>query len=170
MKTKFLILNAFALTAGLVFSGCSDDNDDLNVDQVPVGVRETMSQMFPGVYAPEWEQIYPYYVADFMNTGFDTEAWFSADGAWAMTETDYNSNISYLPAAVQQAFADSQYSQWIVDDVDTYQRTFDSFCVIEVESGISPDVSLFYSYDGILLNEVANFDINITPNTIVAAL
>jgi len=169
MKTK-LLLNALALTAGLMSMSCSDDNDDISANKVPQKVRDTMEQMFPGVHSTEWELISPYYVADFMHRGFDTEAWFNADGTWAMTGTDYNSNISYLPAPVQEAFALSEYSQWIVDNVDTYLRSYDSFSVIEVESPTSPDVSLFYSNDGVLLNEVQEFDITITPNTVISAL
>lgn len=169
MKAKFL-LSALAVAAGIFTMSCSDDNDDISASKVPQKVINTMKQMYPGVYSTQWEQISPYYVADFMHEGFDKEAWFSADGSWAMTETDYNSNISYLPAAVQEAFAMSEYSQWIVDDVDTYQRTYDTFSVIEVEGPSSPDISLFYSEDGILLNEVEDFDITITPNTIISAL
>lgn len=168
MKAKIL-LYALASAIGLMSAACSDDNDDINIDKVPVKVRETMQKMFPYVYSSSWEQIYPYYVADFINSGFETYAWFGVDGTWVMTDIDYNSNISYLPAAVQQAFAMSQYGQWIIDDVDTYQRTYDAFNVIEVETPASPDITLFYSNDGTLLNTVENFDITITPNTIVSA-
>lgn len=169
MKAK-LLLGAIGMAIGIMAVGCSDDNDDLNVGQVPQKARATMEDMFPGVYSTSWDQIYPYYVADFMYSGFDTEAWFNADGAWAMTETDYNTNISYLPLAVQQAFAQSQYGQWIVEGVDAYQRSYDSFCVIEVESAMTPDISLFYSNEGILLNEAQDFDITITPNTIISGI
>lgn len=168
MKAKFL-LYALVSAISITSVACSDDNDDISIDQVPVKVRDTMQKMFPNVYSSSWEQIYPYYVADFMNSGFETNAWFNAEGTWVMTDIDYNSNISYLPAAVQQAFSQSQYGQWIVDDVDTYQRTYDAFSVIEVETPTSPDITLFYSNDGTLLNQVENFDITITPNTIISA-
>lgn len=169
MKFGLLFGSVAVAAIGLFGSGCSDD-DDLSVNNVPQPVRETMDEMFPGVYSVTWEQVPPYYVSEFMRTGFETEAWFSADGTWAMTQTDYNTNISYLPAPVQEAFAQSVYSQWIVDDVDAYQRTFDSFSVIEVENPMNPDMTLFYSNDGVLLNDVQDFDITITPNTIISAL
>lgn len=169
MKAK-IFLYALASAIAVMATGCSDDKDDISVDKIPTDVKNTMQQMFPHVYSASWEHIYPYYVADFMNSGFETNAWFNADGAWSMTETDYNSNIAYLPAAVQRAFAQSQYGQWIVDSVDAYQRTYDSFYVIEVETPSSSDITLFYSNDGILLNEAENFDITITPNTIISVV
>lgn len=169
MKFKFL-LASLAVAIGCVSVGCSDDNDDISASKVPQAVRDTMSKMFPDVRTASWEQVPPYYVSDFTNSGFDTEAWFSADGSWAMTETDYKANTSYLPAAVQEAFAKSQYSKWVVDDVDSYRRTYDAFCVIEVERANTPDVSLFYSEEGVLLNEVQEFDITITPSTNISAL
>lgn len=170
MKLKSLLYIMAASAIGLGAASCGDDNDDININQVPQKVQQAVSSMFPGQNVLSWEQVPPYYIAEFMQSGFETEAWFGADGTWAMTETDYDSNTAYLPIEVQEAFAQSEYSQWIVDDVQTYKRTFDSFCVIEVESATSPDVSLFYSADGVLLNQVQEFDITITPNTIISAL
>lgn len=156
---------------GVVMMGfatsCSDDNDDVPTADVPAAVTKSFKEMFPNASNVEWERYSPYYVADFYVNTFDTDAWFSPDGTWAMTETDYGSLVTMLPIEMQNTFNSSEYADWIVDDVQLYERQADTFSLIEVETSGMPDVGVFIGSDGSILNVVQGDDFNITPTTIV---
>lgn len=170
MEKRFL-RNALMVGTGVVMIGfatsCSDDEDDVPVSNVPAAVTKSFNEMFPNVSKVEWERYSPYYVADFDVNTFDTDAWFSPDGTWAMTETDYGSLVSMLPIQMQDAFNNSDYTDWIVDDVQLYERVADTFSLIEVETQGMPEVGVFISSDGNILKVVQGDDFNITPTTIV---
>lgn len=170
MKTK-LLNRAMLLCLGVVMMGfataCSDDDDDIPTSQVPAPVTKSFSERFPGVNKVEWETYSPYFIADFNLNTFDTEAWFTPDGAWMMTETDYGSLVTMLPMEMQNTFNDSKYADWIVDDVQLYERVADTFSLIEVETQGMPETGVFIDSFGNILNVVQGDDFNITPTTIV---
>ncbi len=170
MENRFL-RNTLILGMGVAMMGfatsCSDDDDDVPAGQIPAAVTKSFQEMFPNASKVEWERYSPYYVADFDLNTFDTDAWFSPDGSWAMTETDYGSLVSMLPIQMQNAFNNSTYNDWIVDDVQLYERVADTFSLIEVETEGMPETGVFISSDGSILNVVQGDDFNITPTTIV---
>lgn len=170
MKSK-LLKNALYVGMGVVMTGvaasCSDDDDDMPASQVPAAVTKTFNEMFPKASGVDWERYSPYFVADFNWNTFDTDAWFSPDGAWVMTETDYGSLVTMLPETMQNTYYDSQYADWIVDDVQLYERVADTFCLIEVETDGMPERDVFIDSYGNVLNVVQGDDFNITPTTIV---
>lgn len=169
MKTKFL-RQITLLAMGVVMMGsataCSDD-DDVPASQVPAAVSKAFSKKFPGVKDVEWEQNSPYYVADFSLNTFETDAWFTPAGAWMMTETDYGSLVTMLPVEMQNTFYDSKYADWIVDDVQLYERVADTFSLIEAETEGIPKTGVFIDSFGNILNVVQGDDFDITPTTIV---
>lgn len=165
MKAYSLLYIGMAAAMALGVSSCSDDDDNVPASSVPTVVTSTFKEMFPRATGVEWEQNQQYYVADFNVNTFDTEAWYSANGTWAMTVTDYDSMVSMLPLEVSQAFNDSQYSAWIVDDAKYYERPINSFCVIEVETNGFPEIALFYDTMGNLINKVQGDNFYITPTT-----
>ncbi len=148
-------------------TACSDDDDDVPASQVPAAVTKTFTEMFPGVKNMDWEMNAPYYVADFTLNTFDTDAWFTPAGAWVMTETDYGSLVSMLPVEMQNTFDQSKYADWIVDDVQLYERVADKFSLIEVETDGMPEVGVFIDSFGNILNVVQGDDFDITPTTVV---
>lgn len=170
LRNSLVMLLSLGLTAGFV--GCSDNDDDYDVNpsKVPQEVKTSFESMFPNARVVDWEKIVPWYVADFDDNTFDKDAWFTDGGVWVMTQTDYGSITTFLPVEVQNAFQQSQYSSWIVDDVDMYERVADTFYTIEVETAGPGDVTLFYSPDGSLINTVLTDYPDITPNTVIEAL
>lgn len=156
---------------GVVMAGfavaCSDDDDEVPISQVPAAVTMSFNEMFPNAKGVEWDRYSPYFVADFDVNTFDTDAWFTPDGTWAMTETDYGSLVTMLPEEMQNTFNASDYADWIVDDVQLYQRVADTFSLIEVETAGMPDTGVFIDSYGNILNVVQGDDFNITPTTIV---
>ncbi len=151
MKLKmYFMLMAIGLL-GFSLQSCDDDDDNI---KVPAELQNALYNKYPTAQWVEWETEGSYYVADFYYNNWEAEAWFTRDGIWQMTETDLPFND--LPSAVRNAFQNSTYAQWRVDDVDMLERTgLEVFYVIEVESG-NMETDLHYSQDGILLKELTD--------------
>lgn len=179
MKTKHLWFKAraFAVVAFMVASaamlvavaGCSNDDDDNDIrpGDVPAAVIKSFKATYPSATRVEWEKKGTYYVADFRHKGFSTDVWYTAAGREAMNVTDYDKATNMLPKAVLDAFRNGKYGNRTVDDIARYKRPDRTFYVIEVESPGTPDVDLYYSENGTLLQELPNHDIDITPDTVV---
>lgn len=165
MKTKFYGL-FLALLGAVVWTGCSDDDDDIRVSDVPSAVISAFEAKFPNVSRAEWENKQGYYVADFWQEGIETHVWIDAKAEWKMTELDFGTNLQLLPDAVQSAFLNGQYANWQVDDIDKYERTDRTFYLIEIETKGQPDRDLFFAEDGSLLkDEVDKENNDVTPTT-----
>lgn len=151
MKLKmYFMLMAIGLL-GFSLQSCDDDDDNI---KVPAELQNALYNKYPTAQWVEWETEGSYYVAEFYYNNWEAEAWFTRDGIWQMTETDLPFND--LPSAVRNAFQNSTYAQWRVDDVDMLERTgLEVFYVIEVESG-NMETDLHYSQDGILLKELTD--------------
>lgn len=165
LKNHTVLAITLALAASTAFSACDDNDDDVPVSKVPTEVRDSFRAMFEGVRNAYWETEAKYYVAEFTFNGFSTEAWYVADGTWAMTETDYGMQTTYLPIEVQNSFSQSEYSGYTVDDVALYEKPVSSFCVIELDGLNGQEISLFYDTYGNLLNTLPGDDFDITPDT-----
>lgn len=164
LKMSYTCALAVALAASAAFTGC-DNDDDAPVYKVPEAVRESFRSMYGNEKNAEWEVESPYFVAEFNYNGFSTEAWYTSDGSWAMTETDYGMQTTYLPMAVQNSFNQSNYSSYTIDDVSLYEKPVSSFCIIELEGPAANDMSLVYDTDGNLLKAVPGDCFDITPDT-----
>ncbi|WP_303208536.1 PepSY-like domain-containing protein [Bacteroides oleiciplenus] len=155
----------FALLAmGMIgLQSCSnDDDDDLPSSKVPEVVRNTFDSNFSNTSNLSWETKTvskgQYYKAEFNNksdNGYKTEAWYTADGTWYMTETEMPYNA--IPQAVKTSFESSEYASWKRDnEVDRIERAAvkEIIYIIEVESPQDVDMDLHYSADGILIKAV----------------
>lgn len=155
----------FALLAmGMIgLQSCSnDDDDDLPSSKVPEVVRNTFDSNFSNTSNLSWETKTvskgQYYKAEFNNksdNGYKTEAWYTADGTWYMTETEMPYNA--IPQAVKTFFESSEYASWKRDnEVDRIERAAvkEIIYIIEVESPQDVDMDLHYSADGILIKAV----------------
>lgn len=155
----------FALLAmGMIgLQSCSnDDDDDLPSSQVPEAIRNAFDSSFSNTANLSWETKTvskgQYYKAEFNNksdNGYKTEAWYTADGTWYMTETEMPYNA--IPQAVKTSFESSEYASWKRDnEVDRIERNAvkEIIYIIEVESPQDVDMDLHYSADGILVKAV----------------
>lgn len=149
LKMYFLVLTLGLL--GLSFQSCDDDDDRI---KAPEALQWALTQRYPDAQRVEWETEGIYYVAEFIRNGYETEAWFTRDAVWQLTETDLP--FTALPAAVRSAFQNSEYANWLVEDVDAIERPgTEVLYVIDVELG-HQDVALHYSADGILVKVVTD--------------
>lgn len=145
----FFVMAVLAIT----FISCDDDDDAKFVPQV---VKNAFLQQFSPNNRVEWEVKSVGYVAEFVNNGQKTTAWFEHSGGLMMTEV----NISYpaLPEAVKATFEQSKYAKWRKEDVEKVIRpAVETLYIIEVESG-DTEVDLYYSETGILVKEVVDID------------
>jgi len=165
MKTKFYGL-FLALVGAVVFTGCSDDDDDIRVSDVPTSVVNALQVKFRNVSRAEWENKQGYYVADFWQEGLETHVWNDQKAEWKMTELDFGTNLGLLPDAVERAFLNGQYANWRVDDIDKFERTDRTFYLIEIETKGQQDRDLFFAEDGSILKDEVDRDNNeVTPTT-----
>lgn len=112
MKLKMYFLMLALGVCGAAMQSCDDDDDNL---KVPEKLQSAFSQKYPEA-SPKWKTRGNYYIADFQDQNYESEAWFTFDAVWLMTETDLP--YAALPEAVKNAFQNSEYGQWRLDDVE----------------------------------------------------
>ena len=152
MKTRFWILVMMMCVTVVTFSACSDDDNDDKSINVPEAVAQALKQKYPSATDVEWEQKGSYYVADCGLDSKDSNIWFDANGNWWMTESEIYWND--VPGAVQTAFNNGEYANWVQDDYYFLMYPLQPMqYVIEVKQG-NLKYQLFYSEDGGLMNTV----------------
>ena len=152
MKTKFLMLAMMMCMTALTFSACSDDDSDDKSINVPEAVTQALKQKYPSATDVDWKQKSSYFVAVCWLDGKDSNIWFDANGNWWMTESEVYWND--VPGAVQTAFNNSEYANWVQDDYYFLLYPLQPMqYVIEVKQG-NQKYQLFYSEDGGLMNTV----------------
>ncbi len=136
------------LCAG-IFTACNkEDNSQLSPEAEEARI---LAAMYPNAQNVRWEKEDEYLVAEFINNGSPSEAWFLAT-KWRYTEIDIP--YSALPQPVRTAFEASSYAQWVVEDIDMVERDgTTTFYVIEAERG-ELDVELYYTPAGVLIKTI----------------
>ena len=139
------------MLAVILFSFSACDNDD---DYTPPNqdIVTALKQLYPDVQDIEWDQKGVYYVADCWVDGSDLDVWFDANANWIMTEMEIFRE--QLPAAVNAAYEESGYGDWVIDNLTklTFPHKSEEF-VFEVQKG-AQERALYYSeYGGLLLEK-----------------
>lgn len=153
------IILASALASVALFTAC-DDDDNIRFNNIPSETINSFGQLYPNASRVEWDIEMNYFVADFNDGKHEVEAWFDQTGTWVMSETDITYNE--LPTAVSDSFESSIYGSWRVDDVDLVEQAGrGDIYIIDAEQG-EQEITLHYSENGDLINEVPNGNQN-TP-------
>lgn len=153
------IILASALASVALFTAC-DDDDNIHYSNIPSETINSFGQLYPNASRVEWDIEMNYFVADFNDGKHEVEAWFDQTGTWVMSETDITYNE--LPTAVSNSFESSIYGSWRVDDVDLVEQAGrGDIYIIDAEQG-EQEITLHYSENGDLINEVPNGNQN-TP-------
>lgn len=84
--------------------------------KIPSEVTEAFKQKYSNASNVEWKDRLTSYVAVFQSDGKTHSAYFDDDGTWKHTETVIDQ--SELPAAVNDGFRKSKYTEWNVDRVE----------------------------------------------------
>ena len=151
MKKRFYTL-ALALFTILVSTSCDKEYDIRRIDAT---FSNALTSQFPNAVWVEWERNYDFYVAEFYQDGTQLKVWFNEDAKWCMTETDLGRDMKKLPAAVLEAFEKTQYTAWMIDDLDKYERADGTFYLIEIDLEGKKDRDLYFSENGTLLKDSA---------------
>ena len=149
------------LAAAVLLAGCEQKEHTESGSGVSPRALASFAELYPGAQDVHWSIRGEYAVADFYwvqsraGAAANRSAWFgNGDGKWSMTETDIL--FDQLPQAVKDAFAESGYTDWRVDDVDKLDRNgVEVVYVIETERG-EREMDLYYSEDGVLVRSVAD--------------
>lgn len=146
---KFTKLIPLVLCSALIFTSCDDDDD--NVINVPTTVETNFNQQFPNASAVQWEKDFShatsYLKAEFKVNGTEVEAWYTYDGTWVKTETDYNDP---LPLAITNLLS-TNYPGFRIDDVDLIETPQMKFFEIDLEKGKN-EIELSVKADGTIIN------------------
>lgn len=123
---------------------------------------------YPDASDIRWSTKGSYHIAEFKSAItrstqlLDNQAWFDRNCQWQMTEIDINFDM--LPQAVKEAFNQSEYASWRIEDVDRLDREgMETIYIIEVEGtldGKEIEMDLFYSPDGTLIKTEEEKDID----------
>ena len=180
MNTKKKTLSVLTMAAtALLFAACDKDEvggpGDSHISQE---VLAAFNARYPGAQDVRWSLRGDYAVANFFFEATRTEsrannaAWFeNANGQWAMTET--NIDFAALPQAVREGFDASKYTEaegWTrTGKVDKLERKevvgaggSEGVTVVYVigvtrtADGITTGMDLYFSTEGVLVNEVTN--------------
>lgn len=151
---KLFKYTAFGVVAGglslFALTSCSDDDDD----DVTPGQEYTaaLKELYPGATNVKWERKSPYMVAEFRNTSRrEVEVWFDNSTKWAQTTTDYERDEAELPLSVLESISMSDFSQWLIDDIDYVERPAGNYYVVEFEQQGSRDTDLVFDESGNIL-------------------
>lgn len=150
MYTKIAILSLLASIA-VWFSGCKDDDQERGI--VPVEqVSQAFAEKYPNARSIVFEIEGKYYVADFVNEGYPTTAWFTDQGQWVMDKIEYP--FSRLPQKVTMAFLAGDYGDWEIEECYEINRAgMGTVYKIETQKG-ERERDLYYSSLGNLIKAV----------------
>lgn len=163
MKKMFSWLIGATIIA-MPINACSDNDHSYST---PGNVLEAFQAQFPLATNVDWDMESGFYVAEFKINGLEHHVWYDDDAIWRMTETEIGLNMLAVPEAVQDAFLNSGYQEWFIEDIDKYQRPDDEFYLIEIEMMGQQDRNLFFAPDGKLLrDEVSKENVEVLPTII----
>ncbi|MDR0368404.1 MAG: PepSY-like domain-containing protein [Bacteroidales bacterium] len=116
-------------TAFFMMSSCEKSNG------VNTACKKSLEALYPNAKFVEWEYDDGFLTAEFRNDGMDVKVWFDENGNWLKIETDMP--FRKLPKTVQDAFNNSDYADWRIDDVDH----------IQIQQTAPQGVLSFYEFD-----------------------
>lgn len=173
MKKKFYLLALPALMLSMV--ACSDDDDNVNPNDVPTVCTQAFSQRYPEVKNPKWEQEGTYYTAEWKEASNlrSKEAWFKQTAevgdSWVMTETDYGKDIFMVPTELNDSFNKTEYSNATIDEIELYEYADNSrdAYIIEVtpQASTSDLLLVFRASDYSFVKAMPDTGVDITPDT-----
>lgn len=151
---KFTKLLPLVLCSALIFSSC--DDDDNHVLEIPAIVETNLVKQYPETASTpvKWEKdnkyTTPYLKAEFEDKGVEVEVWYTYDGTWVKTETEFKDT---LPLAITSILT-ANYPGFHIDDVVWVDTPTDSFFKVELEKGdneieisIMPDGTIIFIND-----------------------
>lgn len=141
MKTKFYYALIIIWTIIITTSSIS-----------PVIFNTTLKKLYPNAVAITWSQKENYYIATFIQDGFEKKTWMNANAQWVMTNTELQTTDQLTPG-VYNNFTFSPYSTWTVNNVNfiEFPRQPSMYVITVNQENSVSTYQLFYTPDGRLL-------------------
>ena len=137
---------------GVLLNAVADDgdryNDDLLPQQLPAEVTSFIQQRYPGARILEAERVRGMLEVDIIDGRTACEVVFDSANAWLHTQTEVRR--SELPDAVLQAWQQSEYASYELDDIAYYEAPTGDYYELELERG-DREVKLRIAADGTML-------------------
>ncbi len=153
-KTTTMSKLLLALLTGLFLFSLTACDDDKNSYHPNTIITKAFESKFPHASKAIWKLKKNYSVAKFVNNGCEINAWFDQNGLLYMTKTEYESLDNIPDATVREAFNNSIYNKWKVEDVDYIERlNIEGIYIIEVEQG-EKELDLIFTKNGILVKAI----------------
>ena len=105
---------------------------------VPQAVLTAFTTRFPNAHIRDWQQQPQGYIADFKLDGKKLYAYYAADGSWKGTETPIKWTKN-LPPAVKEAWKNSSYGTWYVEDIKKIDQPDGPLYALHVDNGVTLD-------------------------------
>lgn len=131
-----------------------DDHTDLMPSKPANDVYSWLEQNYNGARIIEVDFEDDGIEVEFVYNNFKHEALLTTDLTWVYTKADYNRNISAVSQIVADAFKNSEYNSYVIDDIEFYQTASNgNFYCFELETRFDDDVEIYFSEDGEILNK-----------------
>lgn len=124
------------------------DNDDMIVSDLPTEIIDYLNAQFPNVRIVDIESHYNYITVEIIDSSVEREITFTNSGEWVSTSTEIA--INQVPGMVMDAFHQSQYATYPIDEVHDVSTPTTHYYLLEVEVNDS-EIDLKISEDGIIL-------------------
>lgn len=141
---KNYLFTLLLLAVPLTFVSCSDDDDDNKFNFVTEAVHNAFQNLYPQVQPYDWEIEGAYIKAEFYKDNLHSEAYFTPEGAWVRTETDFR---GALPEPVV-TYLTTNYPDYTVDEVDWVETPNGNYYEVELEKRGTPDLKVNVKEDG----------------------
>ena len=160
MRTRMIVtMMLTALSISLL--SCSKNNTPNPVEPVvvPEEVIADFTNRFPNAQDVSWEQMSNVLKANFLLENTSHSAWFQNSGSWNWIRTDVKlkKETNRLPAAITE-YINTNYPEWIIDDVDLIRTPSEIFYEIELKKLGEYDVTIIIKEDGTLINSFIDID------------
>ena len=147
------------LTSVVAATCVACDKSDNGTEIVDFTAAQTeLQKLYPEAQQVQWSFSRGYHVAKFNNpaltrsaqAGLNTTVWFEVEGNKAeqqMINQDFGASLAVLPAAIQEAFNATEYSDkslWVIDEIDfekEYIAGVGKKSVYEIELNSAPQIT-----------------------------
>lgn len=148
MKAKLLLCIPL-LCSFVLLCGCKDDDDKFSPSS---NIEDEFNTRYPSAKDVTWDSENGYTVAKFRQGTEYSQAWFTGNALWVMTNTAIQ--FPALPQAIQDSYNGSYYADWNIDDVMRLER-IDTKMLYIIEVDKDPySLDLQYASNGILINVI----------------
>ena len=147
------ILSSMLLGVLTIVTSCGDD-EGLNLDEIPLEIREDFDTRHANSEGVSWEQEGDVWEAEFMENGVEKEIVYDLDFNWIQTECEIP--LSDVPNAAVD-YINENYSGDTIDEAEAIQRAEGDFVEVEIDDN-GQERELLFDEAGNFVEEIIEDD------------